>query len=80
MVNRDGTRASKVTKDRSAGQIGTPHPSRLLYLTPDLEAAMVRAYYCCREVGSCDRTDYEAEANQAADCIAMALRSMGVHL
>lgn len=58
----------------------TPQESKLLTLTAELESALVRAYYCCREVGSRNWSAYELEANQAAERIAVALRGLGTNL
>ncbi|MBK5295288.1 MAG: hypothetical protein JJE04_26875 [Acidobacteriia bacterium] len=46
-------------------------------LTPELSAALRQAYFCCREIGSRNESDYEIESMQAAEQIRTALRAVG---
>ena len=46
-------------------------------MTPELCGALRQAYFCCREIGSRNQSDYEIESMQAAEQIRKALRSIG---
>ena len=46
-------------------------------LTPELSAALRQAYFCCREIGSRNQSDYEIESMQAAEQIRTTLRAAG---
>jgi len=46
-------------------------------LTPELSAALRQAYFCCREIGSRNQSDYEIQSMQAAEQIRTALRAAG---
>lgn len=46
-------------------------------LTSELIAALRQAYFCCREIGSRNQSDYEIECMQAAEQIRATLSAVG---
>lgn len=48
-----------------------------IVMTPELIAALRHAYFCCREIGSRNQSDYEIESMQAAQQIRTTLCAVG---
>lgn len=46
-------------------------------MTSDLSAALRQAYFCCREIGSRNQSDYEVGCMQAAEKIRTTLCAVG---
>ena len=48
-----------------------------IVMTAELTAALRQAYFCCREVGSRNQSDYEIGCMEAAEQLRTVLRAVG---
>ena len=51
--------------------------SNKIEMTQELLVALRQAYFCCREIGSRNQSDYEIESMKAAEQIRTAVRAAG---